>query len=513
VSAKSRIGGFVKRLNAPGRLIVVSNREPFSHEWQGGRLVCRRPAGGLTSALGPLLGKWGGTWIAHGSGSADRDAVDAYSHVPVPPDHPSYTLRRVWLPEKLRTEYYSGLANRALWPLCHNVYQRPQFSSSDWDSYRAVNKIFAQAVLEEAADEPCVVFIQDYHLALLPRMLKAQNSSLAVAHFWHIPWPAAESFSAFPWGKELLDGLLGNDLLGFHLSKHCQNFLDSVDQAERANVDHQNGQAINNGISTTVGAFPIGIDFNAHREIAGSSATLEALHGWKNRIGTDVQLGIGIDRIDYTKGIPERIRALDLFFKRHREWREKLVFLQVGVPCRTDICEYRQIADEIREQIRAMNARWQTDGWKPIHYVEENQTSEQMIALHRLATFCLVTPLHDGMNLVAKEFVASRSDLDGVLVLSRFAGAADTLTDAILVNPFSENDIADGIWRALTLPASERRERMGRMHAIVQGNTVYKWASDILLGLMRSIRTSVPTPGYIDATAPGYASVREVSLA
>src|SRR3990172_3803846 len=380
MSSKLQLQALVGRDLGAGRFIIVSNREPFVHERQDGRIICTQPAGGVTSALNPLLNWCRGVWVAHGSGSADRDAVDSNSRVLVPPENQAYTLRRVWITEQLR---------------------------------------------------------QDYHFALLPRMLKARNPRLTVAHFWHIPWPSPETFSAFPWKEELLDGLLGNDLLGFQLKQHCANFLSSVNQTNGALVDHKHGRVFGGANETSVRPFPIGIDFDGHCEIAESPQTRAAMESWKRRIGPGVRLGIGIDRMDYTKGIPERIRALDLFLHRHPAWRGKLVFVQVGVPSRTDIPEYRSLVNEISELIAAVNTRWRTARWQPIQFVAENLPPEEMIALHRMAAFCLLTPLHDGMNLVAKEFIASRSDLDGVLVLSRFAGASVELDAALLVNPFS----------------------------------------------------------------------------
>ena len=494
-----------------GRFIIVSNREPFVHERQDGRIICTQPAGGVTSALNPLLNWCRGVWVAHGSGSADRDAVDSNSRVLVPPENPAYTLRRVWITEKLRQLYYSGLANRGLWPLCHSAYQRPRFSSVEWNSYRQVNEIFARAVLEEAAEEPATVFIQDYHFALLPRMLKARNPRLTVAHFWHIPWPSPETFSAFPWKEELLDGLLGNDLLGFQLKQHCTNFLKSVDETNGVLIDKKHGRVFGGANETSVRPFPIGIDFDGHCEIADSPQTRAAMESWRRRIGPGVRLGIGIDRMDYTKGIPERIRALDLFLHRHPAWREKLIFVQVGVPSRTDIPEYRSLVNEISELIAAVNTRWRTARWQPIQFVAENLPPEEMIALHRMAAFCLLTPLHDGMNLVAKEFIASRSDLDGVLVLSRFAGASAELDAAVLVNPFSEEGIAEGIGTALSLCQAERRKRMSRMRAVVQANNIYKWAVDILSALVHSASTG--GEARISEAAQRSGALAEVSFA
>jgi len=436
--------------------------------------------------------------------------VDRDSCVMVPPGSPAYRLRRVWLAERLRREYYCGLANRALWPLCHHAYQRPHFSTAEWESYREANEIFATAILEEAADEPAMVFVQDYHLALVPRLLRKRNPHLTIAHFWHIPWPDPDTFFTFPWSSELLDGLLGNDLIGFQLSRHSANFLRCVERAEETLADARHGCVFREANRTTVRDFPIGIDFDSHQKMAASPQTGAAMGEWGLRLGRDVCIGIGIDRIDYTKGIPERLSGLDLFFENHQEWRGKLVFVQVGVPSRGEIPEYRALAEQIQARIAALNTRWGTANWQPVHFVNENLPPEQMMALHRLADFCLVTPLHDGMNLVAKEFAASRKDLDGVLVLSRFAGAAEELNSAVLVNPFSEEDLADGIQIALTLPRGERMSRMARLRSAVRNNDIHRWAASIFSAAAQAAGAGTSTPVALEPL-PRAAATAEVA--
>jgi len=463
-----------------GRFIVVSNREPFEHEVHDGRIVWTQPAGGVTSALEPLLRRTRGTWVAQGSGAADRQVVDRNSRVMAPPDQPSYTLKRVWIPEPLQRGFYTSSSNRGLWPLCHNVYQRPRFSEADWNCYRRVNELFCESVLEEAGDDSATVFIQDYHLALLPGMLRSRNKRLRLAHFWHIPWPSPEVFSIFPWKEELLDGLLGSDLVAFHLKDHVVNFLHSVERYGNGELDGRRRLVRRDGALTSVRDFPIGIDFDRHCALAHTAKVEAAMVRWKQLVGPDVTVGIGIDRMDYTKGIPERLRALDLLLERQPEWRGKLVFVQIGVPSRGEIPEYQALAQEINREVAATNSRWGTDGWTPIQFFAQCLPAEEMVALHRIATFCLVTPLQDGMNLVAKEFAASREDLDGVLVLSRFAGAAAELDSAILVNPFLDEDIAHGVAQALTTPRRERKLRMYRMRAAVESNTTFAWAAGIL---------------------------------
>jgi alpha,alpha-trehalose-phosphate synthase [UDP-forming] len=468
------------------RFIVVSNREPYVHQHTDNGIVCIQPASGLASALDPVMKASGGVWVANGSGDADREVSDEQGHVKVPPSDPSYMLRRVWLTKELEDEYYYGLSNEGLWPLCHITFHRPIFSRRNWESYRKVNEIFADAVIEEARGEPALVFIQDYHFGLLPRMLKNRNPNLIVAQFWHIPWPNREIFRAFSWKEELLDGMLGNDLLGFHLRQHCANFLDTVDRGVEAMVDHEHAEVTRGGKVTMVRPFPISIDFDWHTSTAATPEVDRAMERWRARIGRLPDfLGIGIDRIDYTKGIPERLRALDLFLENHPEFRGRVALVQVGVPSRVQIEEYKALNAELDWQVTELNEKWGTAGYQPVIFCRGDYSQTELMGLHRLAQFCIVSSLHDGMNLVAKEFVASRFDEDGVLILSSFTGAARELTDALLVNPFSTDEMSDAIHRALTMPAEERAKRMQRLRAATAENNVYRWAGKILSTLLK----------------------------
>jgi trehalose-6-phosphate synthase len=468
------------------RIVVVANREPYIHKHVNGSIRLIRPASGMATALDPILAACAGTWVAHGSGDADRVMVDEHDRVRVPPEDPRYTLRRVWLTPELEDGFYYGLANGGLWPLCHITFTRPRFDPRDWESYRQVNQRFADAVLEEVGSDPAFIFIQDFHFALLPRMLKQAHPQLIVAQFWHIPWPNREVFRTFPWGEELLDGLLGNDLLGFHLHYHCQNFLDTVDQGVEARVDSDSFEVHRSGHSTVVRPFPISIDFESQDRKARSSRVEAAMARWREELQLgDESIGVGIERLDYTKGIPDRLRALDYLFEIHPEYRQRLRFLQVAVPSRTHVPAYRQLDEEVDRAVQEINRKWRTESWEPITYIKSHQGPVEMMALHRLAKFCIVSSLHDGMNLVAKEFVASRIDEDGVLILSRFAGSARELTDALLVNPFSIAEIAEAIHLALTMPGEERRKRMQRMREQVSRNNVYRWAGRILSSLLK----------------------------
>jgi trehalose 6-phosphate synthase len=435
----------------------------------------------LTSALDPILRSAGGVWVAHGSGDADRDVVDTRSCVRVPPEAPSYKLRRVWLPGRIEDEYYHGLSNEGLWPLCHAAFHRPTFALQHWESYREANRIFAEAVLEEADGKPAFVFVQDYHLALLPRMLKKRNSNLTVAQFWHIPWPNRETFRAFPWKEELLDGMLGNDLLGFHVNYYCSNFIETVERNIESLVDYEHGRVSRNSHVTSVRPFPISIDFDEQVAMATRSQLGDVTSPWLEELGKAPEiLGIGIDRIDYTKGIPDRLHAVDRLLEEHPEYIGRLVFLQVGVPSRTAIGGYEDLNQRLIWQVESINRKWERGSWKPIVFVRRHIDRQALTALHLMADFCVVSSLHDGMNLVAKEFVASRIDGDGVLILSAFTGAARELTDALIINPFAVDEMAETIHHAINMPALERRRRMNRMRAVVSASNVYQWAGSIL---------------------------------
>lgn len=476
---KQRIHELVRDRLGAVKLIVVSNRGPYLQSREKGRMQYKAPASGLTTAIAPILQASGGVWIASAGGTADRDVLDR--HVPVTREASSYTLRNVFLPKRVEEEFYYGLANEGLWPLCHAAFHRPRFALKDWISYREANRRFADAVLEEADGGPAVVFIQDYHFGLLPRMLKQGNANLTIAQFWHIPWPNPEMFRVFPWREELLDGMLGNDLLGFHLQCHCANFLECAGQAMDACVDCEHGYVEHRGWLTTVRPFPISIDFERHVRTASGVRLGPAAAPWHQELGQLPEiLGIGIDRIDYTKGIPERLHAIDRLLEEHPEYIGRLVFLQVGVPSRTAIEDYDSLNDSLIRQVEAVNRKWSRASWRPIVFVRRHIDQEALIKLHLMADFCLVSSLHDGMNLVAKEFVASRVDGDGVLILSAFTGAARELTDALIVNPFAVDEMAAAIHQALNMPAPERRRRMNRMRAVVSSNNVYRWAGEIL---------------------------------
>ena len=465
--------------------VVVSNREPYVHSHAHGAIQCQVPPSGLITALDPVMRACGGTWIAHGSGNADKETVDERDRVRVPPDDPSYTLRRVWLSKGEVDGYYHGFSSDALWPLCHIAYTRPTFNADEWSTYKAVNERFAQVVLKEVGARRAFVFVQDYHLTLMPRILRDANPNVVVAHFWHIPWPNREAFRVCPWQHDILDGLLGNHLLGFHLRYHCNNFLDTVDRAIEARVDRDRYQITRGEKKTAVRPVPISIDFEEVARRAGGPDVEAEMQRLKRSLELEGRiLVMGLDRIDYTKGIPDRLRAIDRFLDRNPEYRGKVVFIQTGVPSRVHVPAYRRINDEIDTLIDEINWKYETGDWRPIIDMRGSQSAVTLMALRRLASLAIVSSLHDGMNLVAKEFVASSLGEDTVLILSEFTGAARELTDALLVNPYSADQVAEVMREALEMPLEERQRRMSRMRAIVRENNVYKWAGDIVSGMV-----------------------------
>ncbi len=476
----------VERVLGQRRFILVSNREPYVHRLEGEEIVCERPVSGLVTALEPVMRVCGGSWVAHGSGNADHDVVDAHDRIRVPPQHPDYTLRRVWLNKADEDDYYYGFANQALWPLSHIVYQRPVFDPQHWDAYLRVNRQFAAAVLDEARGDDAIVLIQDYHFALLASFLRQANPRLLSALFWHLPWPNREAFRVCPWGRQLIEGLLSNDLLGFHIRYHCQNFLETVASTIEARVDYEHSIVTRAEHATVVRPFPISLDIDAITQQAMSPATAARGVQLRHQLGLgNRRVLLGIDRIDYTKGIPERLRAFDRLLESHPEYLRSVHFLQIGAPSRIRIAPYQALAREIESLVAEINWKYTQGHWSPIVYRDVPYGPSDVLALYRLADVCVVTPLHDGMNLVAKEYVAARADGDGVLVLSHFAGAARELEQCLPVNPYATDELAAALHQALSMDEAERRARMGALRATVAQNNIYRWAGKIVAELGR----------------------------
>jgi trehalose-6-phosphate synthase len=483
-----------------GALYVVSNREPYMHVQRGKGVEALVPASGLVTALEPILRACDGTWIAFGSGDADRITVDEHDRLRVPPDTPEYTLRRVWLTKEEEQGYYYGFANEGLWPLCHIAHTRPIFRASDWQSYHDANRKFADAVLEEmAGTQSALVLVQDYHFALLPRMIKQARPDVRVAIFWHIPWPNPEAFGICPWQRELLDGLLGADLVGFHTQAHCNNFLETVDGALESRIEWERFVVKRKGQDTFVRPFPISVDFRESQSEPGpAESPYELRAALLKELGIKASfLGVGVDRVDYTKGIVERFRGVETFLEKWPAYRGKFTFVQIGAPSRTNIPRYHDFLEEVEAEAARINARFMTPGWKPIALLTRHHSHAEILPYYRAADFCMVTSLHDGMNLVAKEFVAARNDEEGALILSQFTGAARELRDAIIVNPYDMEQLAEAIRTALEMESGERRARMQRMRRIVKENNVYRWAGNLIAELS-DIRIEETEPAFKD---------------
>ena len=477
-------------------LFVVSNREPYMHVFHEKEKAIQMivPASGLVTALEPVLQACNGTWIANGSGNADREVVDEHDHLQVPPDRPTYTLRRVWLTEEEESGYYEGFSNEGLWPLCHIAHTRPTFRLDDWIHYQRVNRRFADAVLEEmkGAQSP-ILLAQDYHFALLPKMVKEARPDAAVAIFWHIPWPNAEVFGICPWQRELLEGLLGADLIGFHIQTHCNNFLETVDHALEALTEWDRFAVNRQGHVTRVRPYPISVAFpKTNGEAKPSRSAGEERGVLCAELGIEASLlAIGVDRLDYTKGIIERFRGVERFLELHPAYQHRFSLVQIGAPSRTDISRYQQFMQEVNAEAERINNRFQVGHWKPIVLLMRHHSHQEIARFYRAASVCLVTSLHDGMNLVAKEFIAAREDEQGALILSSFTGAAHELTDALLINPYDVQQLADAIYQALDLSSEQQATRIARMRKTIHEHNIYRWAAHLLSDLTE-IRIEAP---------------------
>jgi alpha,alpha-trehalose-phosphate synthase [UDP-forming] len=471
-------------------LFVVSNREPYMHMRKGRKLECIVPAGGLVTALEPVMRASEGTWIAHGGGDADFEMVDAKNRLRVPPDDPHYTLRRVALTKEEEDGYYYGFSNEGLWPLCHIAHTRPLFRAADWAHYQAANAKFAQAVLEELEDvsEPCIL-VQDYHFALLPRMIKQVRKDARIAIFWHIPWPNPEAFGICPWQRELLFGMLGADLIGFHTQFHCNNFLDTVDRTLESRIEWERFAVNKGGHTTLVRPFPISVAFpGAFQDVHPNKAVpaAEDRAAVLKELGIKSKyLGIGVERMDYTKGVLERFRGIERFLEKYPQFQGEFTFVQLGAPSRTHIKRYQDFLAEVEREVERINWKFKANSYKAIVYLEKHHSHQEILPYYRVADICMVTSLHDGMNLVAKEFVATRADENGVLILSRFTGAARELRDALIVNPYDAEQLADSMRKALDMTSEEKTTRMRRMREVLREHNIYRWAGNLIEELTR----------------------------
>jgi trehalose-6-phosphate synthase/uncharacterized membrane protein affecting hemolysin expression len=487
---ESKLKDLVNAKLGDSAMIIVSNREPFMHvlDERTGAAKCVRPASGVVTALDPIMRACGGTWVAQGSGGADRQFVNSKDKLGVPPEDNRYILKRIWLTPEEESGFYYGFANEGLWPLSHITFTRPIFRETDWQMYKQVNQKFADSVIEELPAKNALVFIQDYHFSLLGKMIKAKRPDVTVALFWHIPWPNPEVFSICPYQQEILDGMLGCDLIGFHVQYHCNNFLETAARLLECRVDNEKHSVVRSGKETLVRPFPISIEGVSRSPVTANEA------GEIDRIRQKYDLAgkivaVGVDRIDYTKGIVERILAVDRFLEKYPEYLNKFVFLQLAAPSRTKIKRYHDLSDEIEQLIKKKNGKYANGAWQPIIYLKEYFTPEEIRPYYRLGDICIVSSLHDGMNLVAKEYVAAKNDLTGVLLLSKFTGASRELTEALQINPYSIEEFADSLRAACVMPPEEQKQRMENMRKVVSDNNVYKWAASIITNLTELQKT------------------------
>lgn len=460
-------------------LIVVSNREPYIHKKTGLSIRVEKPAGGLTSALDDVLKITGGTWVAWGSGGGDRDVVDSKNLVQVPPENPSYMLKRVWFSPSEVENYYHGYSNQVLWPLCHITLDRVYFRKKFWEDYKKANKAFSDAVLEEA-DSNSIIWIHDYHLCLVPGILRNERPELTIAHFWHIPWPDWSVFRICPQAKEIIEGLLGNDLIGFQIPLFVKNFMDCASECLDADIDYSRATIDFKGHTTRLKTFPISIDFDKFNSMASSQRTIRMMENIKEKHGvTQGYIGIGVDRLEYTKALLKRLQAIDLFFDRYERFRRKFTFIQIAVPTRMrePYISYKKVVEDMVSKI---NRKYSTGNWKPIIYIDTKVEHKDLVSYYRAADVAIISSVYDGMNLVAKEYVASKPEEKGVLILSEFAGASEELEGSILVNPYDIEQFAECIKTALEMPEKEKVSRMAALRRVVSENNIHKWVIDIL---------------------------------
>jgi trehalose 6-phosphate synthase len=470
-------------------VLIVSNREPYIHNREGDTVSVQVPASGLVSALEPVIRACGGTWIAHGSGSADRETVDRHDRIAVPPDRPAYSLRRIWITDEEQEGFYYGLANEGLWPLCHIAFVRPTFRENDWRLYQAINERFADAVVQEAKTDDPIVLVQDYHFALAPRMIRNKLPKATIITFWHIPWPNAETFSICPWKEQIIDGMLGSTILGFHTQFHCNNFFETVDRFIESRIDREHATVTLDGHETMVRAYPISMEWPP-TALEGQPPVETCRTEVREALGLapDTRIAVGIERFDYTKGILDRMRAVDDLLTREPHWKGKLVFVQVAAPTRSKLSSYSSLQEDAVALADEINARHGSADYTPIRLLIRHHSAAEVFKLFRAADCCVVSSLHDGMNLVAKEFAAARDDERGVLVLSSFTGASRELAAALIVNPYHLHEMATALDTALRMPDREQQERMRAMRQQIREWNVYRWAARMLIDAAASRR-------------------------
>ena len=467
----------LRRPRAPERLksarskgvLVVSNRLPLTLQRGPDGLEVGRSGGGLVSALEPVLSRRGGTWVGW-------PGLELHNGETLPDTGLPYALHPVNLTETEVSQYYYGFSNRALWPLLHSLVERARFDRREWTAYDRVNLRFAQRAADLAGDTG-FAWIHDYHLFRAPRHLRRLEPSLRIAFFLHTPFPPYDVFRILPWGRELLRGLLACDLVGFHIADYAQNFLDCTERLLGARVDRRTLLVEEGDRTCHAGAFPLGIDFDRFEQLA----RLAPAAGERRE-----RVVLGVDRLDYTKGIPERIRAFERLLELHPEYRERITLVQIAVPTRSRVAEYRALKRQIDELVGRVNGRFGTASWTPIRYVYQSLPHERLATLYRDADVAFISPLRDGMNLVAKEYVACQVAKPGVLVVSNLAGTAETMHEAIRVNPYNVDGAAAALHRALSMDEAERWSRLTALRRRERRDNVYAWVEKFLAAALHA---------------------------
>ena len=472
---------FIKSTLKDRPIFVISNREPYEHYTDSkGKITYRVPAGGVVTAIEPVMAACKGTWIAWGSGNADKAVVDKDNKIKVPLHEPTYTLKRVWLSDEEIKGYYNGFSNEAMYPLCLMAHTRPLFRKEDWQEYKKVNSIFAKSVLEEIKDiQNPFILVQDYHLALLPQMIKEVRPDTQIGIFWHVPWPSPEAFSVCPWRKEILQGMLGADIVGFHIQQFCNNFINTVGKEMESRCDFEQFSVTYQNHTSHIKSFPIGIAFTGGNEEPVYNPSVEKKLLEKLGIHTKY-VGLGVDRLDYTKGILERFKALEFFFDAHPTYKNNFTFLQIASPSRENVPKYKQFSADVTKEVERINNKFKTKNWQPIILLKEHHSHEELNPLFKIADVCMVTSLHDGMNLVAKEYIAARDKEDGVLILSQFTGAVRDLKGVLMVNPYNAEETSEAINTALNMPLPEQQRRMKKMRESIKNYNIYRWSAEFI---------------------------------
>lgn len=473
-----RLKEFIKAYLKDRKIFLVSNREPYIHTKIKNEITWSEPASGAVTALEPVMQSCGGMWIARSFGNADKETADENGKLMVPPDDPKYTLKRIWLSDKEIKGHYVGFSNEALWPLCHMAHVRPIFRKEDWREYKKVNGKFAQNLLAEIKNiQNPLILIQDFHFALLPRMIKTSRPDAQICIFWHVPWPSAEAFSICPWRKEILEGMLGADIIGFHTQQYCNNFIDTVGKEIESLIDLDQSSISKEGHISYIKPFPISIAFSNDEKQSDEKPDRGTLN--KLNIKTEF-IGLGVDRLDYIKGILERFKGIETFLEKYPDYVKKFTFLQIAPLSREEAEKYKEYNELVTKEAERINTKFGVSDWKPIVLEKKFYNHKELDHLYKLANFCLVTSIHDGMNLVAKEFVASRNDEEGVLILSNFTGASRDLKKALMVNPYNSEQTAEAIKTALVMSLSEQHRRMKSMREAIKNYNIYRWSAELI---------------------------------